>query len=232
MTKSNISGFLLINKPRDWTSFDVVAKLRSITGIKKIGHAGTLDPFATGLLIVAIGRNATKHIDKFVKLDKEYIATLMLGADSDTYDRDGVITQNKNAQDPGIDKIRSVIKNFAGPQEQIPPMFSAKKINGQKLYKLARQGKTIKRKTVNINVYEAKIIDYKWPQLIIRFKVSSGTYIRSLARDIGRKIKTGAYLKKLNRTQIADYRIENSCKLDTLDRESWSDRLFLPTKND
>lgn len=220
------SGFLLIDKPAGWTSFDVVAKLRGLTGIRKIGHAGTLDPFATGLLIVAVGREATKRISEFVKLDKEYIAVLRLGAHSDSFDSDGNIININSAQDPGREKVEAIVKKFIGAQKQIPPMFSAKKINGRKLYELARQGRTVERKPADIVVYRAEIINFAWPNLEIRFCVSSGTYIRALARDIGRALGTGAYLSVLKRTKIGLFQIEEASRLADLDKGNWTKKLF------
>lgn len=220
------SGYLLIDKPAGWTSFDVVAKLRGITGINKIGHAGTLDPFATGLLIVAVGREATRRIEGFMKLDKEYIATLRLGAESDTFDRDGVVVPSKNAQDPGIEKFQKAAKQFIGPQKQTPPMFSAKKINGQKLYKLARQGKEVKREAVGIVVSEIGVLRYAYPLAELRFTVSSGAYIRALAHDIGQELGIGAYLEELRRIRIGRFSIEKAGSLAGLNRENWVDHLF------
>jgi len=207
-------GLLVINKPSGPTSHDIIDYLRKLTGIKKIGHAGTLDPFASGVLIVAIGRKYTKQISKFVKLDKKYIAKLHLGAESDTYDREGKIALVKNSIKPDIKKIKSVLKEFLGKQEQIPPMFSAKKYKGKKLYELARQGIEIKRKPVKINIYDLKLLDYSWPFLTIKVHCSSGTYIRSLAYDIGKKLGCGAYLEELERIAVGNFTIKKAIKID------------------
>ena len=223
---SQLEGFLLLNKPSGPTSHDIVDKLRKITGIKKIGHAGTLDPFASGLLILAISRSATKQINKFVKLDKEYVARLHLGAETDSYDRTGEIKEyqhneenmaNLSKKKISSKEVRIVLESFLGPQKQIPPMFSAKKVKGQKLYKLARKGIEVKREASDINVYKIKLLELSWPFLEIKVSVSSGTYVRSLALDIGRKLKTGAYLEELQRTKIGEYDIKNALELENLD---------------
>ncbi len=220
------SGFLIIDKPKGITSHDVIYQLRKITVIKKIGHAGTLDPFATGVLIVAVSRQATKQINNFAKLDKTYIAKAKLGAVSDTYDPEGKIIENKNAKEVSLKIIKDIIKSFEGEIEQIPPMFSAKKVGGKKLYQLAREGKTIERQPCTITISKIKIIKYKWPYLDFEVKCSTGTYIRSLAHDIGQKAKTGAYLEELQRTAIGKYKIKKSVKLDKLNSRNWQDYLI------
>ncbi len=219
------SGFVLINKIVGPTSHDVIDQLRKITGIKKIGHAGTLDPFASGLLIVAIGRAATKEISKYVKLDKEYIADIHLGAKSDTYDRTGII---ENISDEVIskDKIESVLKEFVGEQEQTPPMYSAKKVGGKKLYELARAGKTIERVPCKINIFYIELVNYSWPLLKIKTKCSSGTYIRSLAYDIGETLGCGAYLEELERISIGEYYLNDSKKVGELNGATYARYLF------
>ncbi len=212
------SNFLLIDKPKDWTSHDVVAKIRGMarkeTGIKKIkvGHAGTLDPFATGLLIVGIGRDATKRLDEFKALPKTYVATLKLGATSDTQDSDGIIIQTPDTdnQTPSIEEVNQILKSFIGKQKQIPPMYSAKKVGGKKLYDLARQGIEIERQPSEIEIYNIKLLDYKYPDLKIEVDCSTGTYIRTLAHDIGEKLGCGAYCDELRRTRIGEYEVEDA----------------------
>lgn len=224
---NNISGFIIINKPAGPTSHDIIDKLRRITGIKKIGHAGTLDPLATGVLICAIGREATREISKFVKTDKEYEAEIMLGAVSDTYDRTGTITNSQlRITNCELDCIKNVLKEFIGKQKQVPPMYSAKKVGGKKLYQLARAGKEIKRQPSDIEIYNIKILEYKWPLLKIKVKCSSGTYIRSLAHDIGRKLGRGAYLKELQRTAVGNFNIKQAVDLKNLKKENWKEYLF------
>lgn len=222
-------GFILINKEFGPSSHSVINALRKITGIKKIGHAGTLDPFASGLMVVAIGRTATREIDKYVKLDKEYIATLHLGAETDSYDREGEITnENKEVlKKIGEEKIKEELKKFIGEQDQVPPMFSAKKVGGKRLYKLARQGVEIKREPVSITIYNIEFISYEKPFLKIKIKCSSGTYIRSIAYDFGRVLGCGAYLENLERTQIGDFDIKNSYKIKDLDKDNWEEKLLV-----
>ena len=230
MTISQIqSGFILINKQTGISSHTVVNRLRRITSIRKIGHAGTLDPLASGLMILAIGRDATRKIDQYVKLDKEYIATLHLGAETDTYDREGeVINVDPNFSDRKIDEkiIQEILNKFLGEQDQIPPMFSAKKVNGQKLYDLARKGIEIERKPSRINIYNIEFISYSSPLLKIKIKCSSGTYIRSIAFDFGRALGCGAYLEALERTEIGEFRIEKSFKLEELDSGNWAEKVL------
>jgi len=224
---TEIGGFILINKPVGPTSHDIIDKLRRITGIKKIGHAGTLDPFASGLMIVAIGRAATKQLQKFVKLDKEYTAVLYLGADTDTYDKTGrILSSDLGFVKPKIADIKKILKKFQGRQTQIPPMYSAKKIKGKKLYELARAGIEIKREPVEIKVYDIKINKYKYPKLEIAVKCSSGTYIRALAHDIGRVVGCGAYLDELKRTAIGKYRLNNAAEITKIDKDNWQEKMF------
>ncbi|MEK7213301.1 MAG: tRNA pseudouridine(55) synthase TruB, partial [Patescibacteria group bacterium] len=169
-------------------------------------HAGTLDPFATGLLIVGVGREATKRLDEFKNLPKTYEAVLFLGATSETGDPTGEITNPKyQISKPDEATIKTVLKKFIGKQEQTPPMFSAKKINGQRLYTLARQGQTVERKPAQIEIYEIKFLSYAWPYLKIEVSCSAGTYIRTLAQDIGQALGVGAYCLELTRTAIGPY---------------------------
>ena len=219
------TGFLLINKPPSWTSHDVIAKLRNITNVQKIGHAGTLDPFATGLLIVGVGREATKQMDKFIKLDKEYIATLHLGKISDTYDPEGTISDYGFEGEISEKTIKKVLKKFTGEQSQIPPMFSAKKVKGKKLYELAREGKEIERQPQQIKIHEIELLEYDYPKLKIRIKCSSGTYVRSLGYDIGLALGCGAYLGKLERTKIDKYTLTEAREINELNKDNWQNFL-------
>ncbi len=273
-------NFLLINKPAGWTSFDVVNYVRKtyrkhfvnsplITASRpprrrgggrdparggtvglKIGHAGTLDPFATGLLIVGAGREATKRLDEFKNLPKTYVATLHLGAVSDTGDVTGrinataqhvssttqqhfntarlqhnnnlTIEQLNNVTYPNKMEIELVLNSFLGKQLQTPPMYSAKSVGGVRLYKLARQGITIERQPNEIEILDIKLLEYSYPLLKIEVACSSGTYIRTLAEDIGKKLKVvprpgsgrpcgvGAYCEELVRTRIGDFKLEDA----------------------
>lgn len=254
-----MQGIYLISKPKGITSHDVVDYLRKVTGEKTIGHAGTLDPLATGLMIVAIGREFTKKISQFSKLDKEYVAEATLGATSTTYDAEGVVissrhpgpTDRRSSSDsgsrprfrlplgqrparaggggrndreeiredssiPNVEKIESVLQNYIGQQNQMPPIFSAKKIKGQKAYDLARQGKEVELKAVPVNIYDIKLINYQYPILKFSTKVSSGTYIRSLVHDIGQKLGAGAYMSGLIRTAIGNYQLTQAIDLQQI----------------
>lgn len=212
-----MNEIILVDKPSGWTSFDVVAKIRGKfraenPGQKiKVGHAGTLDPFATGLLIVLVG-DATKQQDKFMKLDKEYEATLKLGYTSTTGDPEGTVEKipNTKYQIPNGDQVKEILSLFSGVIEQTPPKYSAIKINGQRAYKLARAGREVKIEPRKITINELSIISYQFPILKIRVGCSSGTYIRTLAEDIGKKLGCGAYLTELRRTKVGKYSIEDA----------------------
>lgn len=225
-----ISGVILINKPKDWTSHDVVAEMRKITGVKKIGHTGTLDPFSTGLLILLIGREATKQQKKFLLLDKTYWAKIRLGAVSDTYDLTGKITENKVKKIPEIDVVKEVGRKFIGESEQMPPAFSAKKIKGKKAYELARQGKKVELKPQRIKIHELEVLSYQWPYLELRTRVSAGTYLRSLAHDIGQKLGVGGYLEDLIREQIGPFNLKEAIDLEKITSENWQNYLISLTK--
>lgn len=224
------SGFLLVDKPVDWTSFDVVAKLRGITGVKRIGHAGTLDPFATGLLIVAVGREATREINHFMKQDKIYITAIHLGATSTTDDSTGEKTpglkkptaEKKTSQE----KIEKILKTYIGTFEQIPPMFSAIKQNGRRLYKIARTGEVVERHPRTVTIHKIELINYGWPTLILRVNCGSGTYIRALARDIGEALGVGGYCETLRRLQIGNHKIEDAWPINNFTPENWQTRLL------
>ncbi len=221
------SGFIIIDKPVGPTSHNIVDKLRQITKIKKIGHAGTLDPFASGVLVMAIGRKATREISKFVKLDKQYLAELYLGATSSTHDPESEIKKTETLCKPILEDVQKVIKKFIGEQEQIPPMFSAKKVGGRKLYQLARAGKTVERQASIINIKSIDIVYFEWPKLILDIHCSSGTYIRTLGSDIGRELGAGAYLENLKRTAVGELVLDNAISLDDLDKDNWQKKLFL-----
>jgi len=222
--------FILINKPKDWTSHDVVSYIRNIvnrqTGLPtvankaKVGHAGTLDPFATGLLIVGIEREATKRLDDFKNLPKTYIAKIKLGAVSDTQDSTGNISK-KSSKKPTTKEIEKVLKSFIGKQEQLPPMYSAKKIKGKKLYELARKGIEIERKPNEIEIYDIKLLEYSHPIIKIEVSCSTGTYIRTLANDIGETLKTGAYCDELERTKIGNYSVKDAVDVKNASKENF-----------
>lgn len=217
--------FLLIDKPKRITSHDVVDKIRRITGERKVGHAGTLDPNATGLLLVAIGRESTKKLSGFLGLKKEYSASIRLGEVRDTDDSDGLVIKTSDIK-PDRERIIKVLGGFEGKQMQIPPAYSAVKIHGRKAYELARKGKKVKLNPRKIVVYSLELIDYKYPLLKIDFLVSGGTYIRALARDVGEKLGCGAYLENLRRTRIGKFSLFDSVKLDELRESNWKEFLL------
>lgn len=230
---------MLINKPSGPTSHDIVDELRRITGERRIGHAGTLDPFASGLLIMAVGREATRQISQFSKMDKTYIAKIHLGKISDTYDRTGEIQITNYKLLITNEKIEKALKKFVGEQTQIPPMYSAKKVRGKKLYELARKGIEVERKPEKINIHYIKVLDSRLrgndtqgAYLTIEARVSSGTYIRTLAHDIGQALGCGAYLEELARTKIGGYKLENAVGVDKLSADNWQNFLFkIPSLN-
>lgn len=239
-----MDGILLVDKPAGWTSHDVVAKVRSILrqelssenselrisqnsqfpipnsrGSKiRVGHTGTLDPMATGLLILVLG-SYTKRAGEFSKLDKVYEAELTLGATSSTGDKEGELTKISDEQPPKT-AVEAVLSRFKGEILQKPHKYSAVKIDGQRAYKAARSGKTVEIEPRKVKIYEITDVAYKYPLLKFTAKVSSGTYIRSLAEDIGEALGTGAYLSALRRTRVGEFKITDSLQMDTLDYKS------------
>ena len=204
---------ILIDKPQGMTSFGAVARLRRVlsnqAGKKvKVGHTGTLDPFATGLMIIVAGKKC-REAETFTKLDKWYEAEIILGKNSSTGDPEGEITDVSD-REPSLEEVRKVISQFVGKIEQTPPIFSAIKINGERAYKLAREGKQVEIPKRVIEIYSLELLAYEYPKLKIRTHVSSGTYIRTLAVDIGEKLGTGAYCENLRRIKIADYSIDQA----------------------
>lgn len=209
-------GFLNVYKPVGMTSHDVVSKLRKLTNIKQIGHTGTLDPFAEGVLPVCIGK-ATRLIE-FLEDDKEYLATVQFGVSTTTYDREGEVIYTSDKKLVSED-VKNALKAFEGEISQLPPIYSAIKVKGKKLYEYARSGQEveIKPRKVTIENIELKSFDEKLQQAEILIKCSKGTYIRSIAYDLGQKLECGAHLIKLVRTQAGRFRIENSVNLEGLD---------------
>lgn len=231
-----MDGILIINKPAGPTSYDIVDQIKKITRAGKVGHAGTLDPFAEGVLIVLIN-NATKFQAKFMDMAKTYVGTLKLGETSSTYDPEGKISAfaNPPAGEAGasadkqilnIQTIQDIIKSFIGEIDQVPPIHSAIKVNGVRAYKLAWQGLKPELKPRKIKIYDIKTLSYEWPYLKIEVDCSRGTYIRSLAHDIGQKLGCGAYLEALTRTKIGKFSIENSSKIDDLNSQNWTKKLI------
>ena len=199
-------GILLVNKPQGRTSFSLIRALRKLTGIKKIGHAGTLDPFATGVIVVLIGRDYTRISSELLLQDKEYLATVSFGVTTDTYDCDGkVVASSKKV--PTLEEVEGVLVKFQGEVEQIPPMYSAKKVQGKKLYEIARQGKVVERTPAKVRL-TTEMLDYAYPNLSLRVSCSKGTYIRSIAHEMGQLLGCGGYLSKLKRTRSGIFSLD------------------------
>lgn len=197
------------------TSFDVVRRIRRWTGCRKVGHAGTLDPSATGVLLVCTGL-ATKRVSELMHLEKEYEGTIELGTATDTDDAEGRVLKQAPVPRFVLGDIASVLKKFEGEIAQIPPMFSALKQNGRRLYKIARRGEVVFREPRKVQVYALNILEWERPFIRVRVRCSRGTYIRALARDIGDALNTGGHLKTLRRTRIGSYSSEDSYSLETL----------------
>ena len=217
---NTMNCFVAVYKPYGWTSHDVVDRVRKLTGIKKVGHAGTLDPRATGVLIVAIGRDATKRIDTFTDLSKRYEATFSLKAFSETDDSEGPLYPVNIKNVPTKADVDAALQTFVGEQEQIPPRYSSVKVEGLARHKAARSGhKDIALPTRDVTIYSIHMLWFRWPYVAVEISCSKGTYIRSIARDLGHKLGAGGYVYELVRTAVGPYTLEEAydiSKLDTL----------------
>ncbi len=220
LTKVNFpEGYVaLIDKPLKWTSTDVVRKVNYALrhkGFKKIkvGHAGTLDPLATGVLLICIGK-ATKRVNELQAEEKEYVAEVTLGATTPSFDMEHEVDQTYPTEHITDEKIREVLRSLCGERLQTPPIFSAKKIDGVRAYELARAGEEVEVRQALINIYDIEIMELEMPKLTIRVKCSKGTYIRSLASEIGQGLDSGAYLSALRRTRSGGYSVEDGWQLD------------------
>lgn len=200
---------LLVNKPYQWTSFDVVKKLRYKLKVKKIGHAGTLDPLATGLLIICTGK-MTKQIDTYQAQEKEYTGTFVLGQTTPSYDLETKVDVEKSIDHISDSEIIEAVKNFSGEIEQVPPAFSALKVDGKRAYKKARKGEEVKLKSRMVTISEFEITGIDLPKVHFRVVCSKGTYIRSIARDLGEALGVGAHLSVLCRTRIGEHLLTNA----------------------
>lgn len=216
-----MKGFLIVNKPKGITSFDVIRKLKPILKEKRIGHVGTLDPFASGVLIIALGRY-TKLFFLFDDLYKEYIARGIFGESRDTDDVEGkVLEKSKNENILTFNELETLIKNnFLGNILQKPPIYSAKKIDGKRAYDLARENKEFQLKSVNVFINSIELLEYNYPYFTIKTSVSKGTYIRAIVRDIGKLTNNLAYTKDLIRTSIGDYNIDKSINLENINADN------------
>lgn len=218
-----MNGIINVRKEKGFTSFDVVAKLRGILKIKKIGHTGTLDPDATGVLPVCIGK-ATKVCDLLTDKDKEYRAVMLLGKVTDTQDISGQVLCEQSVA-VSKEAVRDAVMSFVGAYDQIPPMYSALKVNGRKLCDLAREGIEVERKPRQVHIYEIEIEKIELPRVTMRVHCSKGTYIRTLCQDIGEKLSCGACMESLVRTRVADFTLENSRTLDELEQLAKAGRI-------
>ncbi len=215
LDKYNNGQTLLVDKDLDWTSFDVVKKIKNIIKCKKVGHAGTLDPLATGLLIICTGKN-TKKINDIQNQDKVYTGEFILGKSTPSHDLETEFNSQKDIKNITSDRIEEVSKRFVGEQLQRPPKFSAVKVNGKRAYEYARDNEEVKIKEKNINIYEFKITEFNLPNISFKISCTKGTYIRSIARDFGEKLGCGAVLSKLRRTEIGNYNVEDAFKVNDL----------------
>lgn len=208
-----INGIVNIYKEKGYTSHDVVAVLRKVVGQKKIGHTGTLDPDATGVLPVCLGR-ATKVCELLTDHDKTYEALLLLGKSTDTQDISGEVLEEKDPAHLTEEEVRSCIESFIGEYDQVPPMYSALKVNGKKLYELAREGKTVERKSRRVQIHGIRILEMNLPHVRMEVDCSKGTYIRTLCHDIGEKLQVGGCMEELERTKVGRFLKEDAVTLD------------------
>ncbi|MCB0196091.1 MAG: tRNA pseudouridine(55) synthase TruB [Anaerolineae bacterium] len=229
------SGILIIDKPKGITSHDVVARVRKVTGVRKVGHTGTLDPLATGVLVVCVGQ-ATRLIEYLTTGLKRYRATIRFGLTTDTLDAEGQVLSRNDVSDLTQHTLQHLLPTFLGEIEQIPPIFSAIKRNGQPLYKAARAGKSVKIEPRLVTIYALEWIDWSSPDLILDVSCSSGTYIRALARDLGEAAGPGAFLADLTRTANHHWLLDDAVSLNTLERAieaeplGWQTYLFPPDR--
>lgn len=211
-----VVGFLLVDKPAGWTSHDAVAHIRKISGIRKVGHGGTLDPMATGLLVIGLG-TATKQLERFVQGDKTYLAEVTLGATTATDDVEGEVEPTPDTPQPSRTDVESALGRFEGDIDQLPPTYSAIKTGGKKAYVEAREGRTVERKPRKVAIRSIELLGYDWPAVRFRTTVSKGTYIRSMARDLGEKLGTGGYLSALRREKVGKLDVKEAVGADVID---------------
>ena len=221
-----MQGILLVDKPKTWTSFDAVNFVRKFVaehaGTKpkntKVGHTGTLDPLATGLLVLVVGKEYTKRAGEFSKLDKTYEVTMKLGEASTTGDEEGEKTAISDTI-PAEKAVKEALKRFTGEIMQVPPIFSAMKVNGQRAYKLARAGKEVELEARPVTIHSTELTNYEYPSVKFTSHVSSGTYIRSLVEDLGKDLGTGAYMSDLRRTTVGEFNINDSVPIEGINAE-------------
>jgi len=209
---------LLINKPLYWTSFDVVRKIRNLVRVKKVGHAGTLDPLATGLLIICTGK-FTKRINEYMAREKEYTGAFTLGATTPTYDLESKPENFKSVEDISASQVKNAAKRFIGELMQVPPAHSAIKLEGKRVYALARKGKEVKLEPRKVHIKEFEIVTPELPVVHFRVVCSTGTYIRSLANDFGKVLGCGAYLSNLCRVRIGEFKLNDSYTMEDFEKQ-------------
>jgi tRNA pseudouridine55 synthase len=220
-------GLLNLNKPSNWTSRDVVNRIQRLTKRCKAGHAGTLDPLATGVLIVCVGP-ATRLIEYVQRMPKRYRGTFLLGRTSDTEDIEGQVCELRHLAHPTADQIRSVLPHFMGEIEQVPPAFSALKVRGRRAYDLARAGQSVELKARRIVIHQLELLSYEYPELTLEIACGSGTYVRSLGRDIAQALGTGAVMSALVRTAIGPFHLDDAQDLEALTEENLATKLLSP----
>ena len=225
LSMSTSAGVLNVEKPAGMTSHDVVNQLRRVTSIRRIGHAGTLDPLATGVLLLCVGR-ATRLVEYLVGQHKEYVATVRLGQVTDTYDAEGTVGEERPFAHITPIQFQQALDLFRGPIQQKPPIYSAIKQNGQPLYKLARQGLKVDVPLRNVTIYELELLDWALPEVRLRVVCSSGTYIRSLAHDMGQALGCGGHIAALRRTAVGEFTVATAVPLARLAAENWREHLL------
>lgn len=213
--------FYLINKPKGISSYKLIIILRKKLGIRKIGHAGTLDPMGQGLMILAVGKDSTKKISSLVKKNKIYEFEITLGKKTATLDETGEVIKTNDLLIPNSKEVKRIIKEFVGIQMQTPPQYSAIKVGGKRAYKLARKNINVELKSRKIQVYFMKLISYKYPKIMLSCKVSTGTYVRVLADEIGEKLGTYGYVSFLKRVAIGDYKLSDALNIDDINKDNY-----------
>ena len=223
---SVLHGVLIVNKPDGWTSHDVVSRVRTVLGIKKVGHAGTLDPHATGVLPILLGKG-TKIAQYLLDWDKEYAAVLQLGQATDTQDAWGTVLEEKSYESVSEDDVRSAFMGFRGPIQQVPPMYSAVKVGGQPLYKKARKGQTVERQAKTVVIHDLEIQHMAIPEVSFRVACSKGTYVRTICADIGDRLGVGGHLKWLQRRRVGPLHIDQALAMESIPDVSQSHGAWL-----
>jgi len=222
--RKELSGILNVNKPKGWTSHDVVDRVRSLSGVRKVGHAGTLDPLATGVLLVCVGK-ATRVAQYLMKSRKLYRAVVRLGVSTDTYDAEGEVIRSVPEVNVTREEVKRALEEFKGVISQVPPMYSAVKVRGKRLYQLARRGEEVARQPRQVEIHDIRLVEWQKPFLTIEVECSPGTYIRSLAHDLGEKLGCGAYLVELVRLRSGRFSLEDAVTIEEIEEACAAGRL-------